>query len=75
MSDIRAIVRNITLELSPQFEARLREQLSSQSKEWLIDQIVRLSLDAHSVAQADNQRMREAKARMINVEQTTLLLQ
>lgn len=58
MSDIRAIVRNITLELSPQFEARLREQLSTQSKEWLIDQIVRLSLDAHSVAQADNQRMR-----------------
>lgn len=63
MSDIRAIVRNITLELSPQFEARLREQLSTQSKEWLIDQIVRLSLDAHSVAQADNQRMRELKAR------------
>mgnify|MGYP000881497384 CR=1 FL=1 len=30
MSDIRAIVRNITLELSPQFEARLREQLDAE---------------------------------------------
>lgn len=63
MSDIRAIVRKITQDLSPQFEARLREQLNAHSKEWLIDQIVRLSLDVHSLAEADHRRVQEANAR------------
>src|SRR5690349_255850 len=62
MPDIHSIVRKINHDLSPQFEARLRAQLEHQSKEWLIEQIVRLSLDANSVAESDYRRIQEEKA-------------
>ncbi len=47
--NIHAIVRKINKELVPQFEEKLRQHLSLQEKEWLIEQIVRLTLDAHSL--------------------------
>lgn len=63
MQNIDAVVRAIQADLTPQFEERLREQLASADREWLIDQIVRLTLDAHSLAEIDRKVEREAKAR------------
>ena len=53
MPTIETIVRSINRELTPQFEERLRAALAEQDREWLIDQIVRLTLDAHSLEEID----------------------
>ena len=63
MQNIDAVVRAIQADLTPQFEERLREQLATADREWLIDQIVRLTLDAHSLAEIDRKVERDAKAR------------
>ncbi len=63
MTTIDLVLREINQELSPQFEELLRAKLADQDREWLIDQIVRLTLDAHSLREADRKSEREAKAR------------
>lgn len=63
MTTIDLIVRSINRELSPQFEELLRAALADQDRDWLIDQIVRLTLDAHSLEEADRRSERQAKAR------------
>ncbi|MBI4731117.1 MAG: hypothetical protein HY781_03125 [Chloroflexi bacterium] len=62
MSNIETVVRQINKELVPQFEARLREHLVLQDRDWLIEQIVRLTLDAHSLHEMDRKHLQEAKA-------------
>jgi hypothetical protein len=63
MSTIETVVRSINRELTPQFEERLRAVLAEQDREWLIDQIVRLTLDAHSLEEIDRRVVVEARAR------------
>jgi hypothetical protein len=63
METIEALVRSINRELVPQFEERLRAVLAEQDRDWLIDQIVRLTLDAHSLEEIDRRSVSEAKAR------------
>ena len=63
MTTIETIVRSINREFVPQFEERLRAILAVQEREWLIDQIVRLTLDAHSLEEIDRRVEVEAKAR------------
>lgn len=63
MATIESIVRSINRDLTPQFEERLRGALADRDREWLIDQIVRLTLDAHSLEEIDRRSVREAKAR------------
>ncbi len=63
VATIQAIVRSINRELTPQFEERLRAILVEQDRDWLIDQIVRLTLDAHSLEEIDRHSVVEAKAR------------
>jgi hypothetical protein len=63
MTTIETIVRSINREFTPQFEERLRAILAEQEREWLIDQIVRLTLDAHSLEEIDRRVEVEAKAR------------
>jgi hypothetical protein len=65
MKTIESIVRSIQKELTPQFEQRLRSQLMEQDKEWLIEQIIRLTLDAHSLHEMDRRTMQEIKARQM----------
>ena len=60
---IESIVRGINRELMPVFEERLRAALADHDREWLVDQIVRLTLDAHSLQEIDRRTEREAKAR------------
>ncbi len=63
MPTIEGIVRSINRELVPQFEERLRQYLVQQDKEWLIEQIIRLSLDAHSLEEMDRKVIQDTKAR------------
>ena len=54
--NIHSIVRQINRDLVPQFEEKLRQYLQDQDKEWLVEQIVRLTLDAHSLQENDRKR-------------------
>ena len=63
MPNIETIVRQINRELVPQFEEKLRAYLSEQDREWLIEQIVRLTLDAHSLEEMDRKYFREEQNR------------
>jgi hypothetical protein len=57
---IEALLREVNRELVPQFESRLRAALEGRDREWLVDQIVRLALDAHSL-QALDRRLAQAE--------------
>ena len=62
MATIETIVRSINRELVPLFEERLRAALATRDRDWLVDQVVRLTLDAHSLQEADRRTVMEAKA-------------
>lgn len=57
--NIEHIVRRINKELVPQFEERLRSYLADKDKDWLVEQIVRLTLDAHSLQAMDRKLKQE----------------
>jgi hypothetical protein len=59
MPTIEAVVRQINREFVPQFEEKLRAYLEKQDKDWLIEQIVRLTLDAHSLQEMDRKHFQE----------------
>lgn len=63
MTTIDVILRDLNRALAPQFEELLRTALADKDREWLIDQIVRLTLDAHSLQEVDRKSEREAKAK------------
>lgn len=63
MTTIDAVIRQINRDLVPQFEEKLRAHLALQDREWLIDQIIRLALDAYSQHEMDRLLVQEAKAR------------
>lgn len=63
MPAIETIIRQINREIAPQFEEKLRAHLAGQDKEWLIEQIVRLTLDAHSLQELDRRHYREEESR------------
>lgn len=63
MPNIEAILSQINKEIVPQFEEKLRAHLAEQDKEWLIEQIVRLTLDAHSLEEMDRKHIREEERR------------
>ena len=56
-------MRAINRDLSPQFEERLRAALADRDRDWLVDQLVRLTLDAHSLEDLDRAAVMEEKAR------------
>lgn len=49
--------------VTPQFEEKLRSYLVQQDREWLIDEIVRLSLDSLSLQQKDIQEQKALERR------------
>jgi hypothetical protein len=63
VATIESIVRSINRQLVPSFEEKLRAELAECDREWLIDQIVRLTLDAHSLEEMDRQSVVAAKGR------------
>lgn len=50
---LQAIVSSIRAEIEPQFVERLRENLSKQNREWLIEQIVRMKVDSSYLEEKD----------------------
>lgn len=64
MPTIETVIRQVNKDLVPQFEDRLRSYLVTQDKEWLIDQIIRLALDAHSLQEMDRKQRLDAKVRL-----------
>ena len=60
---IQQIMRGINLELVPAFEEKLRAALADKDRDWLVDQIVRLTLDAHALQQIDRKAVVDAKAK------------
>lgn len=63
MPNIEAILREINRDLTPEFEKKLRASLADQDREWLIEQIVRLTLDAHSLEERDRRQFQEVETR------------
>jgi hypothetical protein len=63
VATIEELIRRINRELSPQFEERLRAELADKDREWLVDQLVRLTLDAHSLQDLDVAAAVQAKTR------------
>jgi hypothetical protein len=63
MSNIDAILREINRDLVPQFEEKLRSYLAEKDREWLVEQIIRLTLDAHSLEEMDRMHIREQETR------------
>jgi hypothetical protein len=47
MATIDDLARGIARDLSPEFEKRLRDALAQQDREWLIGELVRLTLSRH----------------------------
>ena len=66
METIEHLIQAINKDLVPAFEGRLRRELERHDKEWLIEQIVRLTLDKQSLQSMDQRRDRRAKSRRIN---------
>ena len=61
--NIEGVLREVNRELAPEFEARLRAALADRDRDWLIDQIVRLALDAHSLQVLDRRIALAERAR------------
>jgi hypothetical protein len=47
------LARGIARDLSPEFEERLRAELAGQDREWLVDELVRLTLARHGFDDLD----------------------
>jgi len=47
MANIDDLARGIARDLSPEFEKRLRDALGRQDREWLVNELVRLTLSRH----------------------------
>lgn len=62
MPNIEAIMREINRDLVPEFEKKLRAYLVEQDKDWLIEQIIRLTLDAHSLEEMDRKHIHEEES-------------
>lgn len=62
VTNIESIVRGINRELVPTFEEKLRAALADKDRDWLVEQVVRLSMDNHALEEADRRQFAEAKA-------------
>ena len=60
---IEALLREVNRDRVPRFEERLRAALEGRDREWLVDQIVRLAPDAHSLQALDRRLAQAEQAR------------
>jgi len=66
MATIDDLTRGIKRELSPEFEERLRARLAEHDREWLIDQLVHLTLTANGMPDLNAE---EAEVRAVHRSQ------
>ncbi|MGE5373700.1 MAG: hypothetical protein ACM3XO_01490 [Bacteroidota bacterium] len=63
MPNIETVIGEINKNLVQEFEKKLRTYLVGQEKDWLVEQIIRLALDAHSLEERDRKQFREGESR------------
>lgn len=63
MATIDDLARGIARDLSPEFEKRLRDALAQQDREWLIGELVRLTLSRHRLEDLERDRAATALLR------------
>jgi hypothetical protein len=63
MPNIETVIGEINKNLVQEFEKKLRTYLVGQEKDWLVEQIIRLDLDAHSLEERDRKQFREGESR------------
>jgi hypothetical protein len=68
MATIDDLARGIARDLSPEFEQRLRAELAGRDREWLIDELVRLTLTRHGFADLDGDAAATARLREQRLE-------
>jgi hypothetical protein len=68
MATIDDLARAIARELSPQFEQRLRAELAGRDREWLVDELVRLTLARHGLEDLDRDAAATAVLRAQRLE-------
>jgi hypothetical protein len=68
MATIDDLARAIARDLSPQFEQRLRAELAGRDREWLIDELVRLTLTRHGFEDLDRDAAATADLRALRLE-------
>ncbi len=70
MGTIDDLARGIARDLSPEFEERLRAELAGRDRQWLIDELVRLTLERHRFQDLDGDAassalLREARLKRV----------
>jgi hypothetical protein len=68
MATIEDLARSIARDLSPEFEQRLRAELAGRDREWLVDELVRLTLARHGLADLDRDAVATAVLRAQRLE-------
>lgn len=59
--NIEKIIREVNKDMIPQFEDNLRGHLKKRDKPWLVEQIIRLTLDKHSLQQWDRKVLQKVR--------------
>jgi hypothetical protein len=73
MATIDDLARSIARDVSPQFEERLRAELAGRDREWLIDELVRLTLTRHGLEDLDRDAAATAVLRGQRLERVRAL--
>ena len=68
MATIDDIARAVARDLSPQFEQRLRVELSDRDREWLVDELVRLTLSRYRLEDLERDSTATAALRSQRLE-------
>lgn len=73
MATIDDMARGIARDLSPEFEKRLRDALGQQDRDWLIDELVRLTLSRHRLEDVERDRAATALLRAERLQRVAKL--
>jgi hypothetical protein len=73
MANIDDLARGIARDLSPEFEKRLRDALGQQDREWLVNELVRLTLSRHRLEDLERDGAATALLRAERLQRVALL--
>ncbi|MDY8137500.1 hypothetical protein [Aquimarina sp. 2201CG5-10] len=69
MDNIRNIIKKAQDDLFPELEAKIRSELEKKDKDWLIDQIIYLTCERHSLQEQRND-LEDIKKRLTRINNT-----
>lgn len=73
MATIDDLARSIAHDLSPEFEKRLRDALAQQDRDWLVNELVRLTLSRHGFEDLERDRVATALLRAERLQRVARL--